>query len=137
MKKYLFLYLIPVFLTAQLSVVSTLPVNNATNVPLLDTISITFSEALDTNVMNSEDIWFSNVDWNATVSYGYSQDLKTTYGVYNLQPNTTYFIACTYAKALSGATMTTPFVYYFTTGSSFSPFSRAPREFRRNAPLLH
>ena len=123
MKKYLFLYLIPVFLTAQLSVVSTLPVNNATNVPLLDTISITFSEALDTNVMNSEDIWFSNVDWNATVSYGYSQDLKTTYGVYNLQPNTTYFIACTYAKALSGATMTTPFVYFFTTGSSFSPFS--------------
>ncbi len=115
--------MLPVFLTAQLSIVSTLPVNNATNVPLLDTISMTFSEALDTNVMNSEEIWFSNVDWNATVSYGYSQDLKTTYGVYNLQPNTTYFIACTYAKALSGATMTAPFVYYFTTGSSFPPHS--------------
>ncbi|MHB1049245.1 MAG: Ig-like domain-containing protein [Bacteroidota bacterium] len=118
-KTLLILLILPVFVAAQFSVVSTLPANNATNVPLQTTISITFSEALDTNVMNSEDIWFSNIDWESTISYGYSEDLKSTFGVYNLQPNTTYFIAFIYAKALSGATITTPFIYYFTTGSSF------------------
>lgn len=122
-KLILILLILPVLMFGQLSVVSTLPANNAVNVPLQATISMTFSEALDTNVMNSEEIWFSNIDWESAVSYGYSEDLKTSFGVYNLQPNTTYFIACMYAKALSGATMTSPFVYHFTTGSSFSPHS--------------
>jgi hypothetical protein len=125
MKKFftLLLLVIPSIMFSQFTVVSTLPANNATNVPLQTTISITFSEALDTNAMNSEEIWFSNVDFEDVVSYGYSADLKTNFGVYNLQPNTSYFIAFTYAKALSGATITTPFVYYFTTGPSFPPYS--------------
>lgn len=121
MKKilYIVIFLLPPFLFAQFTVVSTLPSNNATNIPLTTTVSITFSEALDTNAINEngEETWFSNID--SMVSYGYSADLKTTFGTYVLKPNKMYFVAFMYVKAKSGAVITTPYVYYFTTGSAF------------------
>ncbi len=121
MKKFynLLFFLVPSFLVAQFAVVSTQPANNAIDVPLTTTISITFNEALDTNAINdhAEDSWFLNAD--SMVSYGYSADLKTTFGTYVLKPNTPYFVAFTWVKALSGAVISTPYVYYFTTGSTF------------------
>lgn len=124
MKKFYFVVLlVPYLLMAQFAVVSTQPANNAKNVPLTATISITFNEALDTVAMNSEDIWFSNLNNDSVISYGYSADLKTTYGIYKLQPNTAYFVSFYYAKAKLGSVLTTPFVYYFTTGSDFPPYT--------------
>ncbi|MFA6470158.1 MAG: Ig-like domain-containing protein [Bacteroidota bacterium] len=126
MNKFLLLFfnvLIPSLLLAQLTVVSTEPVNLAKNVPLVTTISITFSEALDTMAMKEKegDSWFSNID--SVVSYGFSSDATTSFAVVALEPNTDYFFALMYAKAKSGAVMNTPHVYYFTTGADFSPYS--------------
>jgi hypothetical protein len=119
----IFVLLIPGLMLAQFTVISTVPVNLSKNVPLYTTISITFSEALDTVAMNdkSEGTWFSNID--SIASYGYSTDQKTSYVNVVLKPNTNYFLAFTFAKAKSGAIMTTPHVYYFTTGADFSPYS--------------
>lgn len=124
MKKYfLLLFLIPSIMAAQLTIVSVLPANNSKSVPLTATISITFSEALDTLAMKEKgkDSWFSNID--SVVSDWYSADAKTRYAVVMLKSNTDYFIAVMYAKAKSGAVMTMPYVYYFTTGTNFSPYS--------------
>lgn len=126
MKKLLLLFFfvsLSGVLLAQLSVVSTEPANNAKNVPLLTTISITFSEPIDTNAMNEggNDSWFTNID--SMVSYGYSADQKTAWSTHVLKPNTDYFFAFSYVKAKSGAVLTTPHVYYFTTGADFSPYS--------------
>ncbi|MBP9211231.1 MAG: Ig-like domain-containing protein, partial [Bacteroidetes bacterium] len=119
----LFLLLIPALLSAQFAVVSTQPANNAVNVPLTVTLSITFSEALDTVAMNGTDegSWFTNID--STVSHGYSADAKTAWSTHVLKPNTSYFYAFSYVKAKSGALITTPHVYYFTTGTAFAPYS--------------
>ncbi len=116
-----FLLFIPCMLFAQFSIVSTEPANNAKNVPLTTTISLTFNEAIDTNSMSQSDSWFSNID--SIVTHGYSLDGKTASATCLLKPNTTYFFALLYMKAKSGAAMTTPYVYYFTTGSDFSPYS--------------
>lgn len=126
MKKFLLMILavvVPEMLLSQLTVVSTDPVNNAKNVPLTTTLSITFSEPIDTNAMNEggDETWFTNID--STVSYGYSADQKTAWSTHVLKPNTSYFFAFSYVKALSGAVLTTPHVYYFTTGAEFNPYS--------------
>lgn len=126
MKKILLMIvfsMIPGLLFGQFTVVSTDPVNNAKNVPLTTTLSITFSEPIDTNAMNEGggDSWFTNID--STVSYGYSSDQKTAWSTHVLKPNTSYFYAFMYVKAKSGAVMTTPHVYYFTTGTDFNPYS--------------
>jgi hypothetical protein len=115
--------LIPGILLAQFAVVSTQPVNNAKNVPLNVTLSITFTEALDTVASNDmgNSSWFTNID--STVSYGYSADQKTAWSTHVLKPNTSYFFAFSYIKAKSGAVITTPHVYYFTTGADFNPYS--------------
>ncbi len=117
------LFLLPLLLAAQFSVVSTDPVNNAKNVSLTKTISITFSEPLDTNALNQngENTWFSNID--STLSSGYSPDGKTTFATVSLKPNTSYFLAFVYVKAKSGALITAPHVFYFTTGADFPPYS--------------
>lgn len=118
MKTALTLLFIPLALSAQFSVVSVQPVNNAVNVPTTVTLSMTFSEALDTVAMNkAHDVWFTNVD--SMTAYGYSADLKTTWSTHVLKPNTPYFMAFIWVKALSGAVITVPHVYYFTTGPTF------------------
>lgn len=126
MKKFLLLSLF-VFLSAvvfaQLTVVSMQPANNTKNVPLTTTISITFSEAIDTLAMASiiDESRFSSLD-NVT-SDGYSADLKTMFANVILKPNQSYFVALFYMKAKSGALLASPFVYYFTTGADFAPYA--------------
>lgn len=121
MKKLYLLFLFPGFLLAQFAVVSTVPTNNAKNVPLTTTISITFSEEVDTNSIRGNETFFSNID--SVVSSGHSEDLKTVFSTVVLKPNTSYFVAFIYLKAKSGATITVPQVFYFTTGSDFPPYS--------------
>ncbi|MEW5799282.1 MAG: T9SS type A sorting domain-containing protein [Bacteroidota bacterium] len=117
----LILSFIPYMLVAQFAVVSTDPPNNAKNVPLTVTVSITFNEAIDTLYANRNEAWFSNID--SLVSNAYSADGKTASSTVVLKPNTGYFFAFIHMKAKSGATITTPHVYYFTTGSDFPPYT--------------
>ena len=126
MKKYLLVLLFVMFSAvglAQVTIVSTEPVNNTKNVPLITTISVTFSEAIDTVDMKSKDenTTFGNID--SVTSDGFSGDRKTMFANVVLKPNHSYFIAFIYAKAISGAILTTPAVFYFTTGANFDPYS--------------
>jgi len=108
----------PVTATESLTVVSTSPVNNAINVPLQTVLSITFSSALDTVVMKiMKDSRLSNI--KNTGSEYYSADAKTLNVGVQLESNTAYFVAIFSAKGKNGSTLKSPFVYYFTTGSSF------------------
>ncbi|MBI3003995.1 MAG: T9SS type A sorting domain-containing protein [Ignavibacteriales bacterium] len=103
---------------AQVSIVSTSPTNNQTNVALSTTITITFNTALDTNAIKmQEDFAFTNIQ-SPEEPY-YSSDATQFKANVQLQSNTAYFIAFMYAKALNGSTMASPYVFYFTTGSSF------------------
>ncbi|MFA6438298.1 MAG: Ig-like domain-containing protein [Bacteriovoracaceae bacterium] len=124
MKKYLlliFYVILPGMLLAQFAVVSTDPPNHAKNVPLITTLSITFNEPIDTNAMNEggNESWYTNID--STTAYGYSTDQKTAWSTHVLTSNTSYFFAFSNVKAKSGAVLTTPQVYYFTTGAEFAP----------------
>jgi methionine-rich copper-binding protein CopC len=121
--RFVFLLLIPSLIFAQMSVVSTVPANNAKNVPLITTISITFSEAIDTVALkvNGDNTSYANID--SVSSSGYSADQKTMYANVVLKPNSSYFIAFIYMKAKSGAILSSPVVYYFTTGADFAPYS--------------
>lgn len=124
MKHFYLFFLLSSFLAAQLTVVSTNPANNTKNVPLTSTISVTFSEALDTMAMENNsggDSQFSNVD--SMVFHWYSADAKTIFAKVVMKPNEPYFVAFMYAKAKSGAVLTDPFVTYFTTGADFPPYS--------------
>ncbi len=126
MKNHLLLLLfalMPCGVYAQLAVVSTQPASNAKNVPLSTTISVTFSEALDTLVLNQnrQQTWYTNLD--SVISHGYSADMKTMSVNVVLKPNHAYFLAFTFVKAKSGAVLSTPFTTYFTTGSDFPPYS--------------
>ncbi len=119
-----FFFLIPIFLSAQVTVVSTVPANNAKNVPLLSTLSVTFSEAIDTVAMetNSDgESRFSNID--SVVGHWYSADAKTMYAKAVLKANQSYFIAFIFVKAKSGALLAAPFVTYFTTAADFPAYS--------------
>jgi hypothetical protein len=54
-----------------------------------------------------------------TGSEYYSADAKTLNVGVQLESNTAYFVAIFSAKGKDGSTLKSPFVYYFTTGSSF------------------
>lgn len=109
---------VPATPAAQLTVVSTVPANNAKNVPLQTIVSLTFSSALDTVAMkNMKDSRLSNII--NTGSEYYSTDAKTLSVSAQLDANTSYFVAFFFAKGKDGSIMQGPFVYYFTTGSSF------------------
>ncbi len=122
---YPFLFLLFIsYLSAQVTVVSTVPANNAKNVPLTTTISVTFSAAIDTVFMETNsggDSRFSNID--SVVGHWYSADAKTMYAKAVLEPNHAYFIAFIFVKTTSGAILPSPFVSYFTTGADFPPYS--------------
>ncbi len=124
--KYLygFLFLIPAIIAAQVTVVSAVPANNAKNVPLVTTLSVTFSEAIDSVAMetnSSGDSRFSNID--SVIGHWYSADSKTMYAKAVLKANQAYFIAFIYVKTKSGAFLVSPFVSYFTTAADFPPYS--------------
>ena len=94
MKNHLLLLLfalMPCGVYAQFAVVSTQPANNTKNVPLNTTISITFSEALDTLVLNQnrQQTWYTNLD--SVISHSYSADMKTMSANVVLKTNHAYF----------------------------------------------
>ncbi len=104
--------------TAQLSVSSTSPANNATSVSAATTISITFSAAIDSTILQHLDRGvFTNVDTIDVI--GLSPDKRTLSFSAHLTPGRAHYIAYYYVKAASGADLTTPYVFYFTTAASF------------------
>jgi len=114
----LFIFLLAGVAHAQLTVSSFSPANNSTNVPISDTLAITFSAALDTTVQLGPDQGIlTNVGGEGKVYY--SADLTTLYVPVTLSPNTVYFVLIYWAKAQGGAILQTPLITYFTTGSSF------------------
>lgn len=108
-------------LIAQVSIVSTSPQNNATNVPLNPTITITFNKAINQNFMDLNQHVFTNIDSSDEPTF--SEDLKimTVHAV--LKPNKTYFVAFLYLKGLDGSILASPEIFYFTTGTSFPTLS--------------
>lgn len=125
MKRFvpLFFLLHTAFVFGQLTIVYTVPSSNAKNVPLTTTVSVTFSEAIDTMLVKNygEDFFFTNID--SMEGGGFSADAKTMFATAVLKPNTAYFFAIFYVKALSGAILSGPALFYFTTGGEFPPHS--------------
>ena len=110
------------FAQAQLTVESFTPANNATNVPLTTSISVTFSAALDTTYhMGSNAGIFSNVE--RPLAQHYSPDLRTLTFDVELSPSMVYIVCFYFARGLGGATLQTPVGFMFTTASSFPAYS--------------
>ncbi len=123
MKKLVLLFLfVAVSIQAQLSFVESHPVDGATGVALTDTISVTFSAALDTNydLMFGES-FFTN--FGPETDMWLSSDLHTLYFTPNLEENKTYFILFFNIVAEDGSSLETPFVIQFTTDSVFSGYT--------------
>lgn len=116
--KYIITFLLfstlPLF--AQVTVVSTTPANNATNVPLSTTLSITFNKAVDTTGLKGQDWVFSNID-SGDVYFNAAATIL--YATPQLDTNKAYFVAVLFARGQDGSTLTSPQVFYFTTGSAF------------------
>lgn len=114
------LFFLPLSILAQVSIVSTTPINNAINVSTTTTITITFNTALDTAAMGQlKNGVLSNIQ-DSTVKPYFSSDAKTFIAAdVHLETNTAYYIMFLYAKGMDGSTMTSPYVFYFTTGSTF------------------
>lgn len=107
---------------AQFTLVSFSPADNSTNVPLTTSVSLTFSEALDTTYSLGPDAGiFTNIQ-NSTGRY-YSSDRRTVTFDVTLSPATVYIVCIYQARAQGGATLQTPVGFMFTTGSSFPPYS--------------
>ena len=106
---------------AQLTIVSTYPANNATNVPLNITLSTTFNTAVDTTTFAWNQSVFSNIDSSGKPYF--SPDGKTVSTDVYLKANTMYFAAIIYAKGRDDSKLQAPGVMYFTTGAAFPPYS--------------
>ncbi|MBK7258216.1 MAG: T9SS type A sorting domain-containing protein [Ignavibacteriae bacterium] len=104
--------------TAQLTITSTVPANDATSVAAATTISITFSAAIDSSILAYPDRGvFTNVDTIQVI--GLSPDKRTISYSAHLTPGRAHYIVYYYVKAASGAALTAPHIFYFTTAASF------------------
>jgi hypothetical protein len=103
---------------AQVTVSGTSPANNATNVGINTTISISFSAAIDTTLgFDNKDNVFTNVsNVNGIV---WSSDRRTVYVSAVLEPSTVYFVLVMSVIPAGGGYLQTPYAFYFTTASSF------------------
>ncbi len=103
---------------AQVTVTGTSPANNATSVGTNTTISITFSAAIDTTVGFDNE---NNVLTNVTNVNGivWSADRRTVNVSAVLSPSTVYFVLVFSVIPAGGGYLQTPYVFYFTTASSF------------------
>ena len=121
MKRLLLVFLvaIPVQLLAQLTVVSTTPADNATNVPLTTTFTMTFSAALDTTALsNNFEQWAgTNIDSAASIIFG--SDGKSFSATIYLKSNKPYFFGLFTVKGRDGSILASPYNMHFTTASSF------------------
>lgn len=117
MKYFITFFILCTFsLFAQVTIVSTFPANNSTDVPLSTTISLVFSTPVDTSSLKNQEYIFSNI--NSPDVY-FSANAETLFASVQLDSNTAYFVAILFARGLDGSTLTVPQVFYFTTGSSF------------------
>lgn len=123
MKKILPLLMVMItsVLYAQLEIVSVTPANNATNVPLKTTVTITFNKAVSLDAFEPLGNVFTNINVEGEPSL--INDSKTISMEVTLDSNTTYFTCISTCKALDGSTLTSPFITYFTTAASFPPYS--------------
>jgi len=108
-----FIILFPLVAFAQLTVTSVSPANGAVNVPLSTTLSITFSEAID----STKGMGYTNISQASDPII--SPDLRTFSSNITLSPNTAYFFIFINNVAVGGSRLQTPFLTYFTTGSAF------------------
>ncbi len=124
MKKLLLLFLVVSFISAkaQITFVQSNPVNGSTNVGLSDTVSVTFSAALDTTKKFKEGNYlFTNLGPDPQIWY--SADLKTVYLKSDLQPQTNYFLLFHDVFAADGSRLQNPVLIEFTTDSVFNGYS--------------
>jgi hypothetical protein len=128
-KLAIFLFLIHFYISsliAQLSVVSTIPINGATDVDTSITISISFNAPLDTTArfLHPQDFYLSIYFYPDSLvgepdSVTISPNLQTV-NVYNLhlEKNTTYFFVIAGAVSQAGDSLNTPYSLLFSTASS-------------------
>jgi len=118
----LLLFLFSVSVKAQLMFVESSPANESVNVGLSDTISVTFSAALDTTKKFKEgDYLFTNIGADPLIWY--SSDLKTVYFKADLLPQFNYFLLFYNVYALDGSRLENPVLIEFTTDSVFNGYS--------------
>jgi len=125
MKKLVLLFLfITVSLQAQLNFVESYPADGATGVGLNDTLSVTFSAALDTNKgIKFGESFFTNI--SPETDMWLSSDLHTIYFAPTLEENKTYFILFLNAMGEDGSSLSQPIYIEFTTDSVFSGYTVA------------
>ncbi|MBW4028613.1 MAG: DUF3494 domain-containing protein [Acidobacteria bacterium] len=108
---------------------STIPLNLATNVPLNQIVSATFSEPMNPSTINSANFTLSSTGGGTVagiVAYAAVGDTLTFTPAANLTPNTVYTATITTgAKDLSGNALTAPYTWSFTTGAG--PATVAPQ----------
>ena len=104
-------------------VVSTVPANNAAGVSAgTSTVSITFSDAVDTTIFSVQgkgttQCTITNFDSLTAVSF--SADHKTVNLAVHLVAGKPYFAVVYSAKSASAVSMAAPYGFYFTTAASF------------------
>lgn len=102
-------------------VTSTIPLNLATNVPLNQIVSATFSEPMNPTTINSANFTLSSAGGGTVagiVAYAAVGDTLTFTPAADLMPNTLYTANITTGvKDLSGNALTAPYTWSFTTGA--------------------
>ncbi len=123
MKKLALLFLLlTLSLQAQISFVSSNPADGATGVGLNDTLSVTFSAALDTNMgVVFGETFLTNI--SPETDMWLSEDFRTVYFTPTLEENKSYFILFTDALAADGSKLDAPFIIQFTTDTVFSGYT--------------
>jgi len=110
------------------TVISTIPTNHATNVPIGQAVLATFSEAMSGSTINTTTFTLAGPDSTAvtgTVTYTASGSVATFKPSAKLAYNTLYTATITTgATSLTGATMATNYVWTFTTVAA--PIDVAP-----------
>jgi len=126
------------------TVISTIPLNAATGVPLNQIVSATFSTAMNPATINSSTFTLTGPGTTAVsglVAYAAVGDTLTFTPTANLAPNTLFTATITTgAKNLAGAALTGNYVWTFTTGANIvttAPeiVSTVPANMATNVPL--
>jgi len=110
--------------SAQFTIVSTVPANNATNVPAsTTTVSITFSSAVDTTMwqlnQGKSQTQCTLTSFDSLTAVSFSGDHKTVNLTVRLSAGKPYFFAVFSAKSSLGVQMASAQGFYFTTAASF------------------
>jgi hypothetical protein len=105
-----------------LTVVSTIPANGASAVPLNQQLSATFSRPMDAATITTSTFRLRQGSTNVPGSVGYAGLTATLSPSANLSPNTTYTATITTgAKDLAGLSLASDFEWSFTTGATVVP----------------